>query len=72
MKTMMLAAAAMTLAAAVNPGSALAEAPKAGSGYAMYQTAEMQPSNGAMSPRYEWQYHYGRKAQFEGHWVVAR
>jgi hypothetical protein len=73
MKTMMLAAAAMTLAVAVNPGSALAEAPKAGgSGYAMYQTAEMQPSDRAMSPRYQWQYHYGRKTQFEGHWVVAR
>ncbi len=72
MKIRMFAAAAMTLAVAVNSASALAEAPKAGSGYSMYQTAEMQPPNRAMSPRYEWQYHYGRKARFEGHWVVAR
>ena len=71
MKTMMLAAAAMTLAVAVNATAALAESPKAG-GYAMYQTAEMQPPNRAMSPRYVWQYHYGKKAQFEGHWVLAR
>jgi hypothetical protein len=72
MKTMMLAAAAMTLAVAVNSASALAEAPKSGSGYAMYQTVEMQPPNRSMSPRSQWQYHYGRKARFEGQWVVAR
>jgi hypothetical protein len=72
MKTMMLAAAAVIWAAAVNSPSALAEAPKAGGGSAMNQTAEMQPPNRSMSPRYVWEYHYGHHGQFEGHWVLAR
>jgi len=23
-------------------------------------------------PHHEWQYHYGKKAHFEGHWVLVR
>jgi hypothetical protein len=66
MKTLMLAAAAMILAVAVNSASALAEAPRASSGNAMSQTAA------TMNSHYQWQYHYGNKARFEGHWVLAR
>jgi len=66
MKTMMLAAAAVTLAA-VNTASALAETPRAGGGAAISQTASR-----SMSPHYEWQYHYGKKARFEGHWILMR
>lgn len=72
MKTMMLAAAAMTFAAAMNPAVTLAAEPSTGNRYAMSQIAAQQASNPSMSPRYEWQYHYGHHAQFEGHWVLAR
>ena len=24
------------------------------------------------NPHYEWQYHYGKKARFEGHWALVR
>jgi hypothetical protein len=72
MKTMMLAAAALNLAVAVNPASALAAEPSSGNRYTMSQIAERQESNRSMSPRYEWQYHYGHHAQFEGHWVPVR
>jgi len=72
MKTMMLAAAAMNLAVTVNPAPTLAAEPNPGNNYAMSQTAERQSSNSSISPRYEWQYHYGHHAQFEGHWVMVR
>jgi hypothetical protein len=72
MKTMMLAAAAMTLAVAVNSASALAAEPGDSSGAAMSQSAMTPASSRSTSPRYEWQYHYGHHAQFEGHWVLAR
>jgi hypothetical protein len=72
MKTVMLAAAAMTLAVAVNPASAPAAQPNADSGAAMSWSAMTPASASSMSPRYEWQYHYGRHTQFEGHWVLVR
>ena len=72
MKTMMLAAAAMILAVAVNPASAPAAQPSAYSGNAMSRSAMTPASSGSTSPRYEWQYHYGHHAQFEGQWAPAR
>ncbi len=73
MKTIMLAAAAVALTAAVNSGSALAGVPVAHTASAVSRTAENQmPSQSVNQQHYEWQYHYGRKAQFEGQWVPVR
>ena len=72
MKTMMFAAAALTLAASVNPVSALAADPGAYSAKVMSQTAEKPSSNRSADPRYVWQYHYGHHANYEGQWVLAR
>ena len=72
MKTMMLAAAMATLAIAANPAAVVAAEAGAGKGSAMAQTTERQSSDRSMNSRYVWQYHYGRKAQFEGQWVLAR
>ncbi len=72
MKTVMLTAAAMMLAVALNPTSALAEAPRASNGYAISQTAESKSPGRSMSPHYEWQYSYDRHQQYQGHWVLVR
>ena len=73
MKTMVLAAAAVALTAAVNSASALAGVPVARSTSAVSRTAENQmPSQSVNQQHYKWQYHYGRKAQFEGQWVPVR
>ncbi len=73
MKTMVLAAAAVALTAAVNSASALAGVPVADNASAVSRTAENQtPGRWANQQHYKWQYHYGRKAQFEGQWVPVR
>ena len=56
MKSLLLAATAVVFAATANLSPAAAAMPFA--------------ANGA--PHYEWQYHYGKKARFEGHWVLVK
>jgi len=72
MKTTMIAAAAMILAMAASPVAALAAEIGASSGDAMARIAEKQPSHSSMNPHYQWQYHYGHHAQFEGQWALVR
>jgi len=59
MKTLLLAAAAVSL---VFLAASATLSPAA--------TAMPFAANGA--PHYEWQYHYGKKSRFEGHWVLVR
>ena len=62
MKSLLLAATVVVSAAALNlPPAAAATLP-------------VQSRTGAATgtPHYEWQYHYGNKARFEGHWVLVR
>ena len=62
MKSLLLAATAVVFAATVNLSPAAAASPPA--------PAPAGTATG--TPHYEWQYHYGRKARFEGHWVLVR
>ncbi len=57
MKSLLLAATAVVFAATVNLSPA---------------SAAMPTGTAAGTPHYEWQYHYGKKARFEGHWVLVR
>jgi hypothetical protein len=74
MKTIWLAAAAVTLAVAANAASALADGPRPSSTHTIFQTAATQPLDGpAAAQRYQWQYHYvGHHPRFEGYWAVVR
>jgi len=72
MKTTMLAAAALNLATAVNPASALAAEPSSTDRSAVTQTADKRASSQSAAPHYEWQAGYGSKGQWEGHWVLVR
>jgi hypothetical protein len=62
MKSLLLAATAVVFAATANlsPASAATLFAPAPAGTA------------TATPHYEWQYHYGKKARFEGHWVLVR
>ena len=62
MKSLLPAATAMVFAATVNLSPASAASPPA--------PAPAGTVTG--TPHYEWQYHYGKKARFEGHWVLVR
>jgi hypothetical protein len=70
MKSVIIAAAA-GLAIAVHLPAALACDSSSGPG--MSRVAE-NAAAGASSrmPHYEWQYHYGHHAHFEGHWVLVK
>jgi len=59
MKSLLLAGAAMIFAATAN----LSPAPAA---------TLVASGTAAGTSHYEWQYHYGKKARFEGHWVLVR
>jgi hypothetical protein len=62
MKSLLLAATAVVLAATATLSPASAATPFAATSAAA--------TTG--TPHYEWQYHYGKKARFEGHWVLVR
>ncbi len=62
MKSLLLAATAVLLAATATLSPASAATPFAANSAGI--------TTG--TPHYEWQYHYGRKARFEGHWVLVR
>ncbi len=77
MKTLMLAAAAAALAAAVTLTPVSAAEPKASDGNTWRgypPTADGgAPGMATQTPHYEWQYHYvGRHPRLEGHWVLVR
>jgi hypothetical protein len=74
MKTMLVAAAATSLALALASPFAMAEGPRASSSTAVAQSAEPQsPTEEAVPSHYEWQYHYvGRHARLEGYWALVR
>ena len=74
MKTIWLAAAAITLAVIANTASALADGPRASSYHTIVQATEKQPVGGpAAVPHYEWQYHYvGHHARLEGYWALVK
>ena len=73
MKTVLTAAAAMSLALALGRSAALAEGPRSSSGNTIAQIHEPQSATDQLLPRYEWQYHYvGRHARLEGYWVLVR
>jgi hypothetical protein len=57
MRSLLLAAATMVFAATAT----LSPAP-----------AATLVASGTTAGHYEWQYHYGKKARFEGHWVLVR
>jgi hypothetical protein len=57
MKSLLLTATAVVFAAAVNLSPV---------------SAAMPAGTAAGTPHYEWQYHYGKKARFEGNWVLER
>jgi hypothetical protein len=62
MKSLLLAATAVVFAATANLSPASAAT----------LFAPTPIGAGAGTPHYEWQYHYGKKARFEGHWVLVR
>ncbi len=62
MKSLLLAATAVLLAATATLSPASAATPFAANSAGI--------TTG--TPHYEWQYHYGKKARFEGHWVLVR
>jgi len=86
MKTLLLAATSLALAAAVNLSPALAQGPKASSDNlwpgasqsgtvqpGMYQTLNPGPLALATPPHYEWQYHYvGSHSMWRPGWVLVK
>ena len=62
MKSLLLAATAIVFAATATLSPASAATPFAANSAGI--------TTG--TPHYEWQYHYGKKARFEGHWVLVR
>jgi hypothetical protein len=73
MKTMLVAAAAMTLAVAANAAPAFADGPRASSSNSVTRVAAAQSGNRAVGSHYEWQYHYvGHHARLEGYWALVR
>ena len=62
MKSLLLAATAVVFTAAMNLSPAPAATP----------FAQTSASTATATPHYEWQYHYGKKARFEGQWVLVR
>jgi hypothetical protein len=61
MKSPSLAASVVLFAATVNLPSA--------SAVTVFAPTPTGAATG--TPYYEWQYHYGKKARFEGHWALA-
>jgi len=73
MKTILTAAAAMSLALVLGTPAALADGPRPSSGNTIAQTGEPRSATDRLPPHYEWQYHYvGRHARLEGYWVLVR
>jgi hypothetical protein len=62
MKSLLLAATAVLFAATVNLSTASAAT--------LFAPTATTAATG--TAHYEWQYHYGKKARFEGQWVLVR
>jgi hypothetical protein len=62
MKSLLLAATAVVFATSVKPSPASAAT----------LLAATPAGTATGTPHYEWQHHYGKKARFEGHWVLVR
>jgi hypothetical protein len=76
MKALLAVVAAVVFAAALNTPPASATEPmgsRSNAGLGLPQTAGGSPRGAATgTPHYQWEYHYGRHTQFEGHWVLVR
>jgi len=76
MKTLLTVATAMVFAAAVHTSPASATGPmssRSNAGFGLPQTSDSSLRGAATgTPHYQWEYHYGRHNQFEGHWVLVR
>jgi hypothetical protein len=67
------ATAIVALAVALTPPLALAGEPGANPGNGTVRTIDQRaPLVAPAVPHYEWQYHYGHHAQYEGHWVLVK
>jgi hypothetical protein len=62
MKSLLIAATAVFLAATATLSPASAATPSAANSAGIT----------TRTPHYEWQYQYDRKGRFEGHWVLVR
>jgi hypothetical protein len=76
MKTLLLAATALTLVAASNLSSAMAQGPKLSGGNTWPGISQRvdtgAPSATTTPPHYEYRYGYDHHAAWRGHWVLVR